>query len=130
MTVIDDRAEYANSNNLPDAEHIIVRDIGEAIGEIGNYADTYFVIVTRGHKDDANALRSCLGKKSAYIGMIGSRTKVSQVHDRFIENGWATEEQWAAIHTPIGLEINSQTVEEIAISIAAELVLVRNNRKY
>ena len=130
VTVIDDRAEYANSNNLPDAEHIIVRDIGEAIGEIGNYADTYFVIVTRGHKDDANALRSCLGKKSAYIGMIGSRTKVSQVHDRFIENGWATEEQWAAIHTPIGLEINSQTVEEIAISIAAELVLVRNNRKY
>jgi xanthine dehydrogenase accessory factor len=129
VTVIDDRPEYANSENVPDASHIIVKDIGEAMQEVRKNADTYIVIVTRGHKDDAAALRPCIGSDLAYTGMIGSRKKISAMRESFIEKGLATAEQWDAIYAPVGIDIKSQTVEEIAVSIAAQLVLVKNGRK-
>jgi xanthine dehydrogenase accessory factor len=128
VTVIDDRPEYANNENLPDASHIIVKDIGEAMQEIGKNDATYVVIVTRGHKDDAAALRPCIGSDLAYTGMIGSRKKIAAMREDFIVKGWATAEQWDTIYAPVGLDIKSQTIEEIAVSIAAQLVLVRNGR--
>ncbi len=129
VTVIDDRQEFANADNLPDADHIIVKDIGAAMNELEKGSDTYTVIVTRGHKDDASALKPCFGSDLAYVGMIGSRKKISAMRKHFIENGWATEEQWDKIYAPVGLDIKSQTVEEIAVSIAAQLIQVRNSRK-
>jgi xanthine dehydrogenase accessory factor len=126
VIVIDDRREFANPDNLPDADHIIVKNIGEAIDVVEKTADTYIVIVTRGHKDDAIALKPCIGSDVSYVGMIGSKGKVAKMHSEFIRQGWATEEQWNRIYTPIGLDIKSKTVEEIAVSIAAQLVLVRN----
>jgi xanthine dehydrogenase accessory factor len=128
VTVIDDRHEYANSVNIPDADHIIADNIGEAMLGLKKDNQTYVVIVTRGHKDDAAALKPCIGSGLAYAGMIGSRNKIASMKADFIENGWATADQWNEIHTPVGIEINSRTVEEIAISIAAELVLIRNSR--
>ena len=127
VTVIDDREEYANANNLPDADHIIVKDIGEAMREIKKDHDTYIVIVTRGHNDDAKALLPCLGSEAAYVGMIGSRGKVTKMRSEFIKNGMASEEQWSRIYSPIGLDIKSKTVEEIAVSIVAQLVQVKNS---
>ncbi len=129
VTVIDDRAEYANSENIPDAERIIVNDIGKALVDLNKSDDTFVVIVTRGHKDDAEALKPCIGAGLAYTGMIGSKNKIAAMKSTFIEKGWATQNQWDTIHTPIGLEIKSRTVEEIAISIVAQLILVRNSRK-
>jgi xanthine dehydrogenase accessory factor len=128
VTVIDDRSEYANNDNIPEADHIIVKDIGLALNELKKGDDTYVVIVTRGHKDDASALKSCIGSGMAYTGMIGSRKKVAAMRENFIEKGFATSEQWDKIHTPIGLDIGSQTVEEIAVSIAAQLIRVKNKR--
>jgi xanthine dehydrogenase accessory factor len=128
ITVIDDRKEYANADNIPEAAHIIVKDIGDALKDLEKNANTYVVIVTRGHKDDASALRSCMGKELAYTGMIGSKNKIAQMRSDFLKNGWSTEGQWDALYTPIGLEIKSRTVEEIAVSIAAELILVRNSK--
>lgn len=128
VTVIDDRHEYANKTNLPDADRIVVADIPEALSGIRKTKDTYIVIVTRGHKDDAAALRSCIHEEVAYIGMIGSKNKVALMRSEFLKNGWATSELWERIHTPIGLPINSRTVEEIAISIAAQLIEVRNKK--
>ncbi|MFZ2287053.1 MAG: XdhC family protein [Bacteroidales bacterium] len=125
VMVIDDREEFANAENLPDADNIIVKDIGAAVNEISKDMNTFIVIVTRGHGHDADALRPCMGSKAAYVGMMGSRVKVAKMHEEFITKGWATEDQWKQIHTPIGLEIGSQTVEEIAVSIAAQLVMVR-----
>lgn len=125
VTVIDDRAEFANPVNLPDADNIIVKDIGEAMREISKDKNTFIVIVTRGHGHDADALKPCLGSPAAYVGMMGSRVKVAKVHEEFIASGWATEEQWKKIFTPIGLDIDSKTIEEIAVSIAAQLVMVR-----
>jgi xanthine dehydrogenase accessory factor len=129
VTIIDDRQEYANSDNLPDADHVIVQDIGEAVEKIEKKHDTFIVIVTRGHNDDAKALKPCIGSDAGYVGMIGSKGKVAKMHAEFIQQGWATEEQWNRVYTPIGLDIRSKTVEEIAISIAAQLVQVRNKKR-
>jgi Xanthine and CO dehydrogenases maturation factor, XdhC/CoxF family len=129
VTVIDDRSEYANSENIPEANHIIVKDIGEALKDLKKENDTYVVIVTRGHKDDAAALKPCIGSELAFTGMIGSKNKIASMRASFIENGWASVKQWEAVHTPVGLDIKSRTVEEIAVSIAAQLVLVRNSKK-
>ncbi len=128
ITVIDDRSEYANKGNIPYADHIITSGIGNAIDSIVKENDTYIVIVTRGHKDDGYALRACIGSDAAYIGMIGSKTKIALMRRDFIENNWATEAQWNKIFAPVGLDIRSKTVEEIAISIAAQLVKVKNNK--
>ncbi len=125
VTVIDDRREFANPVNIPDADEIVVGDIGAAIRGVGDAPDNYFVIVTRGHRQDGEALRAAIGRSAAYVGMIGSRTKVELMKREFLEAGWATAADWAGIHAPVGLDIGSRTVEEIAVSIAAELVKVR-----
>jgi xanthine dehydrogenase accessory factor len=129
VTVIDDRPEFANDDNIPEADEIIVGDIGESVRRIEDSTENYFVIVTRGHKKDAEALRAAIGRPAAYVGMIGSRRKIEIMHCEFLESGWTTAEAWAGVHAPIGIEIGSKTVEEIAVSIAAELVLVRAKRK-
>ncbi len=125
ITIIDDRREYACLNNIPDADHFIVKDIGLAVSELELGPDTYLVIVTRGHSSDAEALKACIGSGAAYVGMIGSKHKVAVIKKQFFESGLATEEQWERIHTPIGIPIASHTVQEIAISIAAQLVSER-----
>lgn len=125
VTVIDDRPEFANSENVPDADQLIVKDIGEAMGELKTGADTYVVIVTRGHNHDSEALKPCIGSGAAYVGMIGSGHKVGVMKERFLKEGWATAEEWSRIHTPIGLPIGSKSVQEIAVSIAAQLISVR-----
>jgi xanthine dehydrogenase accessory factor len=129
VTVIDDRAEYANAQNIPEADILVVGDIAAAIRRLPPAPDDYFVIVTRGHAHDAAALRECLGRGAAYVGMIGSRTKVGLMREEFLDRAWTTPAEWDAIHAPIGMEIKSHTVDEIAVSIAAELVLVRARRR-
>ncbi len=129
VTVIDDRSEFANRKNLPDADNIIVKDIGKAMAELPKDKDTYVVIVTRGHSQDEEALRPCIGSGAAYVGLMGSKVKVATMRSGFLENKWATEAEWNEIFTPIGLEIGSQTVEEIAVSIAAQLVAARHTAK-
>ncbi len=128
VTVVDDRLEYANRKRFPEAARIIVEDIGRAVEGQPLGRDAYLVIVTRGHARDADALRAAVRRKAAYIGMIGSRRKVRLMRRLFLERGWATPRQWARVHTPIGLPIGSQTVAEIAVSIAAELVKVRQEQ--
>jgi len=129
VTVIDDRPEFASAINVPEADDIMVGGIGETLRGIGDSPDNYFVIVTRGHEKDGEALRAVVGRPAAYVGMIGSKRKVELMRREFLESGWATAEDWGRIRAPIGLAIGSRTVEEIAVSIAAELVLVRSGRK-
>jgi xanthine dehydrogenase accessory factor len=128
VTIIDDRQQYANPRKIPEGSHFIVGDIGQEIYNLQKSDDTYAVIVTRGHKDDAEALKACINSGFAYTGMIGSKTKIAAMKSDFITHGWATPRQWDSIYTPIGLDIRSKTVEEIAISIAAQLILVKNSR--
>jgi xanthine dehydrogenase accessory factor len=128
VTVVDDRSEFANTSIFPDADHLVVKDIGSAMSEMEYGPDSYVVIVTRGHRQDGEALKACIGSGAAYIGMIGSSHKVGIMKKLFISEQWASREQWASLHTPIGLNIGSQTVQEIAMSIAAQLVEVRNRK--
>lgn len=128
VTAVDDREEFANPLNIPDAHHLVVEEVGTAMEGLEKGPDTYIVIVTRGHQHDAEALKPCIGSRAAYIGMIGSSHKVAVMKKQFLENHWATPEQWSALHTPIGIAIGSKTVAEIAISIAAQLVEVRSRK--
>ncbi len=129
VTVIDDRPDLANSHHIPDASHFITGSFPDSMSALKPGPDTYIVIVTRGHQHDADVLISCINTPATYIGMIGSRTKVAHVKRRFLENGWTTPENWARVHTPIGIEIGSKTVQEIAVSIAAQLIGTRNRKK-
>jgi xanthine dehydrogenase accessory factor len=127
VTVIDDREEYANPGNLSEADNIVLDDISNAFQTLKKTPDTYIVIVTRGHKSDADALKFCIGSGIAYIGMIGSAKKIAEMKKKFLAEGWSSPEQWKEIHAPVGLKINSISVQEIAISIAAQLIQVRNS---
>ena len=129
VTVIDDRAEFATKERFPEADHIMVEEIGKAIKNFPISSETYLVIVTRAHRHDAEALRQCITSQAAYIGMIGSGRKINLMRQKFLQERWATPQQFDRVHAPIGLEIYSKTVEEIAVSIAAQLVLVRNRIK-
>jgi xanthine dehydrogenase accessory factor len=128
VTVWDDRPLFADQALIPNADVVLSGSFEECLGKFMVQDDTYLAIVTRGHKNDAEVLRKFIASSAAYIGMIGSKAKVAQMKTTFLENGWATEDQWSRIHSPIGLSIGAQTVEEIAMSIAAELVKVRNEK--
>jgi len=129
VTVIDDRREFANRANLPDADRIIRSDIGQALRVFPFSPETYVVIATRGHAGDADALQACVRSKAGYIGMVGSRTKVDLMRREFLARGWATPGQIGRVRSPIGLPIRSKSVQEIAVSIAAELVLARRENR-
>lgn len=129
VTVIDDRKEYANTKNIPEADRILTGEIGKLVAGCRPDSNTYIVIVTRGHRDDAEALRACIGSGARYIGMIGSKNKIALMRDNFLTNGWATIDQWDRLYAPVGIDIESKTVEEIAVSIAAQLVKVRNSMR-
>lgn len=128
VTVWDDRPEYADRTQIPDADFVWSGPLDSVLEQLKIGADSYLVIVTRSHKDDAEALRKFISRPSAYLGMIGSKAKISQMKTAFLENGWASREQWERIFTPVGIDIGALTVDEIAVSIAAQLIQVRNKR--
>jgi len=129
ISVVDDRPEYASREKFPSGTSLVVSEIERAVREFPVSADTFIVIVTRGHSHDAEALRACVRSPAAYIGMIGSRRKIALMRERFLSEGWATPPEWDRVHAPIGLKIGSVTVDEIAVSIAAELVQVRSEAR-
>ncbi len=85
---------------------------------------TWIVIVTRGHHLDKDALRAALETNARYIGMIGSPNKVKHIFKDLLKEGF-TPSQLAKVHAPIGLDLGAETPDEIALSIAAEMVMLR-----
>jgi xanthine dehydrogenase accessory factor len=125
ILVLDDRNEFTAAELFPEAVSTCCGRIDEEIGRLQIAIDTYIVIVTRDHRNDAEALAACLNKPAAYIGMIGSRRKVELMRKEFVESGRSTVDEFARIYAPIGLDIGAKTVPEIAASIAAQLIAVR-----
>jgi xanthine dehydrogenase accessory factor len=125
VAIVDDRPSLCNPERLPEAAHVLVGDIVQTVRDWPKGRETYFVIVTRGHKHDAVVLREVVKAPLAYLGMIGSKRKILTVYKEFLEEGLATPDELARIHAPIGLDVGAVSVEEIALCIAAELVLVR-----
>lgn len=124
ITVVDDRAEFANRDRFPMAERIVVAEPAEAFASIGLDASTYVVLVSRGHRVDEEALRHSVGRGAAYVGMIGSRRRTGTVLRHMLEEG-ADPASVAAVSTPVGLDIGAETPEEIAVSILAEITMLR-----
>jgi len=124
VVVIDDREKFANRDRFPTADQILVRGFDGIAEDIPFDEDSYIVIVTRGHLHDYTVLRAVLGSPACYIGMIGSRHKRDIIYRQLQDEG-VTQEQLDAVHAPIGLDINADTPEEIAVSITAELIKIR-----
>jgi len=125
VTIIDDRAEFTDPALFPEGATTLCGDISKQVADLSVANDTYIVIVTRGHKLDAEVLEACIHTPVAYVGMIGSKRKVSLIRKNFIESGLATREEFDRVFAPIGLDIGAVTVPEIAASIIAELIAVR-----
>ena len=123
--VVDDRAEFANVARFPAADRIVVPDSFEgALEQLPIDEDSYVVIMTRGHVHDRSLLKQALGRRPAYVGMIGSKKKVAETFRTLSEEGVLAEDI-ARVHAPIGLSIGAETPEEIAVSIVAQLIQVR-----
>ena len=125
VTVIDDRAEFTDPALFPEGTTTCCEEIPKKIADLSVGSDTYVVLVTRGHKLDAEGLEACIHAPVAYVGMIGSDRKVSLIRENFLESGLAAAEEFDRVFTPIGLDIGAVTVPEIAASITAELIAVR-----
>jgi len=125
VAVIDDRPEFTDPALFPNGVTSRCGDIPQEVADFPIAKDTYIVVVTRGHKHDAGALKACIHAPAAYIGMIGSKRKVALIRRSFIETGLATEEEFNRVFAPIGFDIGAVTVPEIATSIAAQLIAVR-----
>ncbi|HEY6394176.1 MAG TPA: XdhC family protein [Candidatus Binataceae bacterium] len=125
VTVIDDRASFANRERFPTANEIIVKPFEAAIESIDLDRHCYLVSVTRGHSFDEETVRAALRKANgAFIGMIGSRRRVKATLERLGEGGIA-QYLLDQVHAPLGLDIGAETPEEIAISIITEIIRER-----
>src|SRR5258708_4880690 len=98
----------------------------DALERIQPNAASYLVIVTRGHKEDMRVLAWAVRTEARYVGMIGSKRKVLSVY-KALENDGYKPEEFERVYAPMGLEIGALSPEEIAVSIAAELIAVRRN---
>lgn len=126
IAIQDDRAEFANREKFPQANLIINQPISSIINDFVAFSQLYVALVTRGYIYDLEALQILLNRAipCKYIGMIGSQKRVKFVYQKLQEAG-ISPELLKNIYAPIGLEIGALTPEEIAVSICAELILVR-----
>jgi xanthine dehydrogenase accessory factor len=124
VVVIDDREMFANQERFPEVDEVIVSEFEKCFDKLNVNDSSYIVIVTRGHLYDGFVLEQAVRTNACYIGMIGSKKKIKTLYQNLMKKG-ISKEVLKRVHAPIGLEINSETPEEIAVSIVAELIKVR-----
>lgn len=125
VTVIDDRPFFANNERFPEADKVICENFEKCFNSLNLQESDYAVIVTRGHKYDSVVLRQVLKYDLSYIGMIGSKRRVSAMRDELIDEGFS-ESKLDLVNAPIGLDIGAITPDEIAISIVSQLISCKN----
>ena len=122
--ITDDRKEFANSNRFPDAERI-VNDLPEnALKSLPVTENTYIIIATRGHRYDLVATQAAVSTNAKYIGLLGSMRKAILVSEDLLKNG-IPEDKVKAIRSPVGLDLRGRSPDEIAVSIIAEMLMIR-----
>ncbi len=124
LFVLDDRQEFANKERFPGAEEVAVADYAHGLDKFPITTNTAIVIATRGHNFDDVALEAAARSPAGYVGLVGSQRKVILIYEQLIKRGVPLE-RLREIHSPIGLDISARTPEEIAISIAAEILQFR-----
>jgi xanthine dehydrogenase accessory factor len=125
LVVVDDRAEFCSKERFPMADELYVREFGAALEGLDIGSLGYVVVMTRGHKWDREVVAQALRTPAGYIGMIGSRRKISATWEVLKKEGFA-DTDLERVHAPIGLDIGGDTPGEIGISIIAELIQVRH----
>ncbi|MCB6581272.1 XdhC family protein [Blautia faecis] len=125
VTIMDDREYFVTKERFPEADQLVYGDFKELDKYITPYDNTYYVILTRGHIGDADCLRRLLHRPYEYLGMIGSKNKVRITRENLLKEGY-TLEQLDEVHAPIGIPLGGQLPEEIAVSIMAEIIKVKN----
>ena len=125
VTVIEDRPFFANNAEEKGADEVICDSFENALAKIEGDSGTYFVIVTRGHRFDCECLTAILKKERAYVGMMSSKGRASAVKEKLLEEGFSADDI-ATIHAPIGLSIGAMTPFEIAVSVMAEIIEIKN----
>ncbi len=125
VTVIEDREEFAEKAREADAQQVICKPFGEALDGIAGDPETAFVIMTREHAHDVECLRRILKKSCAYAGMMGSRSRTLNVREQLLHEGYDARKV-NEVRMPIGIPIGSRTPEEIAVSVAAQLIQAMN----
>ncbi|HSB33973.1 MAG TPA: XdhC/CoxI family protein [Nitrospirota bacterium] len=121
VTVVDDRPEFANPENVPDASDIVVHPFERFFDRVPVDTKTFIVVATRGHNHDLDAVRAALGTDAHYIGLLGSRRKKGLLFQALTGSGFSKEDI-ARIIIPVGAPIGSVTPEEIAVSIMAQII--------
>lgn len=124
VVVIDDREMFANRERFPGADEVIVSEFERCFDQLNMDESSYIVIVTRGHLYDGFVLEQAIKTNARYIGMIGSKKKIHILYQSLMEKG-IPKEALERVHAPIGIDIHSETPEEIGVSIVAELIKVR-----
>ncbi len=124
ITVVDDRTEFANAERFPMADDVRSGEIDAELDAMELGGACSVVLVSRGHKQDELALRHAVGRGASYLGMIGSRRRTRTVLESLARDG-VPRAELDRVRTPIGLDIGAETPEEIALSILAEIVMVR-----
>jgi xanthine dehydrogenase accessory factor len=127
IVVIDERPEFATRERFPDADQVLCGPYADTIASLPDYANTYYVLVTPGHRSDRASAETCLSRQYAYIGMIGSRAKVARVTQALLDAG-VPQSRIDELHAPIGLDLGGREPAEIAVAIAAEVIQVRARR--
>ncbi|CAG0950379.1 putative xanthine dehydrogenase subunit A [Anaerolineae bacterium] len=127
ITVLDDRVDFVTPDNFPHADERIAGDLVEKIRDVEITPQTYVVIVTRNHALDPELLGAIVEKDAAYIGMLGSARRAATVMDTLKQRGISVT-ALARVHAPIGIEINAETPQEIAVSIMAEIIQVQRKK--
>ncbi len=125
--VLDDRDKFANRERFPDAEEVAVDSIPEWLGRADIPPTAYVVVVTRGHRQDLDAMRVLATRDLRYLGLIGSKAKVKGLYDALLAEAMPAE-YLERVHAPVGLDIGAVSPEEIAVSILAELIAVRRGK--
>jgi xanthine dehydrogenase accessory factor len=126
VAVIDDQSQYANPERFPDADSFYIDDWQESLKKISASQSSYFFIATRSHEFDLICLRFAVLSPSKYIGMLGSREKADALFE-ILEKEGISSSKFARVFVPAGLDIGSESPEEIAASITAELIATRKN---
>jgi xanthine dehydrogenase accessory factor len=121
VTVVDDREQFANRENVPDASDIVVHPFERAFDRVPVDKKTFIVVATRGHNHDLDAVKAALGTDAHYIGLLGSRRKKGLLYAALAGSGFSREDIDRVI-IPVGAPIGSVTPEEIAVSIMAQII--------
>ncbi|MBI3939261.1 MAG: XdhC family protein [Acidobacteria bacterium] len=128
VTVVDDRARYASHEKFPEADEVLVCEFDRVREKIPLHSNSYIVIVTRGHGHDQTVLEQVIDAPVKFLGMVGSRRKTKIIFD-YLRGRGVSEEWLARVESPVGLDIGSETPEEIAVSIVAQIIAVRKGAR-